>query len=265
MKPSAKEFARNAFQFVGKTYEEMDCQKFIEKAMKTVGINMDLAGSNTWYREMDWVGTPEECKRVFGCVPDGAILYILEHDGKEPARYKKDGKGNASHMGIVTNTGQGALHSSSKRGGVCESQFKGKTIPNGGWNRVGLSNMFDYGFEIEIGGKTMRDYFVAGGVVTAPIHMRKSPSTSAVIIAEIPQHSSVYFLSETDGWAKVIYDGHTGFVKKEFLLSTEAGTVDETFTDPVSPSVRDKIEEIARMAKDLGEKTEELLNEIGRG
>lgn len=263
MTASAKEFAVNASQFLGRLYKDMDCQEFVESVMETVGIYINLTGSNTWYRKMDWVGTPEECKRTFGLIPDGAILFILEHDGKEPAQYRKDGKGNASHMGIVTNTGQGAIHSSSSRGCVCESKFQGKTIPNGGWNRIGLSDLFDYGFDI--GGKPMRSYFVRGGVLTAPIHMRKSPSTSAAIVKDIPQNANVDYLSESNGWAKVIYDGYTGYVKSEFVKSTESGTVDTEFTDPVTPSVREMIEDIVKRVKELDERTSALMDEIGRG
>ena len=57
----------------------------------------------------------------------------------------KDGLGNASHVGVVTGAGKGVIHASASRGCVCESEFKGKTIPNGGWNRVGLMKQLDYG------------------------------------------------------------------------------------------------------------------------
>jgi hypothetical protein len=35
-----------------------------------------------------------------GKLVPGALVFILERDGKEPARYKADGLGNASHVGI---------------------------------------------------------------------------------------------------------------------------------------------------------------------
>lgn len=145
MRISAAAFAEAGKQYLGRTYREMDCQAFVEAAMERAGIRMNLAGSNAWYRKMTWTGTPEECKARFGAVPVGALLYILERDGKEPAKYKPDGVGNASHMGVKTGTGKGAIHSSASRGGVCESEFHDKTVPNGGWNRVGLWDAFDYG------------------------------------------------------------------------------------------------------------------------
>jgi hypothetical protein len=115
-----------------------DCQAFVERCLADAGLQIDLAGSNAWYREMDWTGTPEECVALFGRVPKGAFLFILEQDGGEPPKYKPDGLGNASHIGIATGRGEGALHSSSSRGCVAESRFAGKTVPGGGWNRVGL-------------------------------------------------------------------------------------------------------------------------------
>ena len=136
------------FQYLGVPYSKMDCQAFVEKCLADCGLDMNLAGSNAWYREVNrngWTGTPEECTALYGGVPNGAFLFILKHDNGEPQKYKADGLGNASHIGICTGKqGEGAIHSSSSRGCVCESKFKGKTIPNGGWNRVGLWDMVDY-------------------------------------------------------------------------------------------------------------------------
>lgn len=136
------------YVYIGTPYKQMDCQKFVERCLADCGLRMDLAGSNAWYREVmahGWTGTPEECVQKYGKVPAGAFLFILLQDGREPAKYKGDGIGNASHIGICTGTtGQGAIHSSSSRGMVCESKFQGKTIPNGGWNRVGLYDKVEY-------------------------------------------------------------------------------------------------------------------------
>ena len=136
------------FLYIGTPYKQMDCQAFVEQCLKDCGMNMNLAGSNAWYREVrknGWVGTPEECHAVYGGVPTGAFLFILKQDGGEPEKYKMDGLGNASHIGICTgDRGQGAIHSSSSRGMVCESKFQGTTIPNGGWNCVGLWDRVDY-------------------------------------------------------------------------------------------------------------------------
>lgn len=134
------------FEKLGTLYREMDCQAFIEWCLRQCGLKKDLAGSNAWYREVmknGTVMTPEECVKQLGKVPAGAFLFIHAFDGGEEKRGYRDGLGNASHIGIVTGKGEGAIHSSSSRGCVAESRFRGKTI-RGGWNRVGLWNKVRY-------------------------------------------------------------------------------------------------------------------------
>ena len=146
-----KQLGTVGFQKLGTPYSEMDCQAFVEWCLRQCGLNKDLAGSNAWFREVFKNGvimTPEECVKELGTVPAGAFLFILEHDGGEPAKYKPDGLGNASHIGLVTGKGEGAIHSSASRGCVAESKFKNKTI-NGGWNRVGLWNKVAYDYSGE--------------------------------------------------------------------------------------------------------------------
>ena len=155
-----KKLAETAFRYLGISYSKMDCQAFVEQCLRDCGLEKNLAGSNAWYRETAAHGavmTPEECAARLGTVPAGAFLFILEQDGKEPEKYRKDGLGNASHIGIVTGRGEGAIHSSASRGCVAESRFQNKTVRNGGWNRVGLWDQvrFDYGD----GGRTEPDPF----------------------------------------------------------------------------------------------------------
>ena len=96
MKYSAEALSLAGDKYLGRSYGEMDCQKFVEQCMADVGCRRDLRGSNAWYRAMDWTGTPEECLRQFGTVPKGAVLFIVESGGREPAKYRGDGKGNAA-------------------------------------------------------------------------------------------------------------------------------------------------------------------------
>ena len=150
MKYDATAFSFAGDKYLGRPYTEMDCQAFVERCMRDVGLVKDLAGSNAWYREVmrnGWVGSPEECMRVFGVIPRGALLFILKQDGREPSKYQGDGIGNASHIGICIQRHDGAINSSSSKGKVCYSTFKNKSI-NGGWNRVGLYNKFDYGTSV---------------------------------------------------------------------------------------------------------------------
>ena len=146
---SGKDLGEAGFKYLGVPYSKMDCQAFVEQCLRDCGLDMNLAGSNAWYREVMKNGvilTPEDCVKQMGKVPAGAFLFIHAFDGGEPEKYRKDGQGNASHIGIVTGLGEGAIHSSASRDCVAESRFRGKTI-RGGWNRVGLWDqvVYDYG------------------------------------------------------------------------------------------------------------------------
>lgn len=240
MKASAEEVARAAPKYLGKPYSEMDCQEFVERCLRDAGAPMNLPGSNAWYREVmrnGWAGTPEECKEIFGSVPKGAFLFILKQNGKEPAKYRRDGIGNASHIGLVTWTGKGAIHSSSSRGCVAESDFKGKTIPNGGWNRVGLWNVLSYGAEIDAAlEKTISDPMeqdeeaevqTEQATVWAengqPVKMRASREKGTAgygMYDEIPVGTVVDVISQDGTWSQVNYGRRHGwYIQSRFLKS----------------------------------------------
>lgn len=130
----------------GASLDGMDCQGLVEYCLIRAGVpksECNLKGSNAHWRACTWHGTPEECKKHFGEVPDGAAVFIVVHDGGEVDRGYRDDLGNANHIGLVLE-GR-ALHASSSRGGVAESAFYDKTIPNGGWNMIGLLPWVDYG------------------------------------------------------------------------------------------------------------------------
>lgn len=225
------------FQYLGVQYSQMDCQAFVEKCLRDCGLNMDLAGSNAWYREVNRNGrilTPEECVKELGCVPKGAFLFILERDGKEPEKYKPDGLGNASHIGLCTiPRGEGAIHSSASRGCVAESKFRQKSI-NGGWNRVGLWNRvaYDYGGGITPAPEPAPEpepqperTAIVGNVPAGnrqDVNLRKTPSPNGKLIERIRCGETVEVLSDDGEWAKVRWKGLTGFMMEQFLIFEEA-------------------------------------------
>ncbi len=235
---SAEEFSRAGDQFLGRSYEEMDCQKFVERCLECVGCLLDLKGSNAWFRKVQqegWTGSPEECVREFGSVPKGAFLFIHVFDGGEEKRGYHDGKGNASHIGIKTGRGKGAIHSSASRGCVAESEFHDRTIRNGGWNTVGLWNRMDYG-------KTMNWLLEHSGsgqmppeqkeeekhmtvTVTSPnggsVNLRKAPNKAAALVDRILPGTDAELLESGDGWSKIRVKGKTGWMMTEFLVTDE--------------------------------------------
>lgn len=249
------DLAKAGCKYLGRTYDSMDCQAFVEKCLADCGIHRNLSGSNAWYREMTWTGTPEECRNKFGGIPDGAFLFILKQDSGEPAKYKNDGIGNASHIGIRTgmsgrqmvkqaksegdaeaskyNYGNGAIHSSASRGHVCTSEFKDRTI-KGGWNMIGLWNRIDYGEKINKEIKS-GEYILdvpetpesnpTPGIVFASIgttvKMRQRPSTGCGVYWNVPIGDTVDIL-QTGDWDRIRWNGYIGYMRSTFVKKTDS-------------------------------------------
>lgn len=245
----------------GIPYSQLDCKSFVERCLRDIGVRVSWRGSNyMWRNVLSWKGTPEECVAKFGSVPTGALVFILKDDGGERARGYYDDEGNASHVGIVTNMGKGAMHSSSSRGGVCESEFKGKTIKNGGWNRVGLLACLDYGEKFETAGsapvepepvqpaqpaqqeaggfsdgeRPMEVYDPSGG--NGKVYFRMRPSKSAGWYGRLACGTRVTAIGESGEWTKVRYDGRTGWMMSMYLRDAGA-SYDGFNVDKIDTSV----------------------------
>ena len=279
-------------QFLGRSYDEMDCQRFIEKCLESLGLHMDLKGSNAWWREMTWTGAPEECVKIFGSVPKGAFLFIWAMDGGEVKRGYTDGRGNASHIGMKTGRGPGAIHSSSTRGCVAVSEFHDRTIPNGGWNRVGLWDRIDYGKTINwllehigIGDAPAQNTQEEGKAVTVTVtspngkdvNLRKEASKSAALVDRIPDGTKAELLSSGDEWSKIQALGKTGWMMTEFLVADDADlpAEDQDDFEPVDAGYdQDGAESITLTFTDaelraalpvLTKMAHQIIDTIGRG
>lgn len=283
------EIAKAAPDFMGRSYADMDCQEYVERVLQTVGIKKNLAGSNAWLRflsEKGWIGTPEQCKEIFGCIPVGAFLFILKHDGKEPERYKQDGIGNASHIGIYTGMtenemrdaaiaagvapgtakdctfGSGAMHSSQSRGKVCTSSFKGRSI-SGGWNMVGLWDEIAY-TDAGIGKdpadgtnkKTGGDVGLTGTVWAesgGTVNLRSNNRTSAGLVDRVPIGSEVEIMEpDVDGWSMIRWHGKTGWMQSRFIVS---GSI-----TPADPDAEQMILIPKSKLQEMREMLDELMN-----
>ena len=287
---NAEEFSKAGDKFLGRSYSEMDCQEFYERCLAECGVKIDLKGSNAWWRTMTWMGSPEECVKVFGRIPKGATLFIWADDGGEEARGYHDGKGNATHIGIKTGRGKGAIHSSASRGCVAESEFHDKTIRNGGWNRVGMrADLFDYGEEIN---RKLREYIDGGDdpaeddpdeggkepvseivemVVTSengkPVKMRAQPDPKCEIWDKIEIGTIVEVLDggratycAGSAWIHIKAGGKKGWMMEEFLEEMPDGGDDDFDPgdlDPDDGEPQDEDEEVT-ITMTLGEAREIL-------
>lgn len=223
-KPSAEAFASKATAYLGRSYDEMDCHDLINAMLDDMGIGKHYNGSNHLWRSMEWTGTPEEAVKAFGSVPVGALLFIVVHDGGEVARGYRDGLGNSKHVGVKTGTGKGAIHSSATRKCVCESEFRDKSIRNGGWNYVGLMKEFDYGFiapEEEppsVPAVNATTYATVTASSGSTVKMRAKPSRKCDLYWDVPVGATVEIRgSETKGWHPVRYGGRDGYMMTEYL------------------------------------------------
>ena len=290
MKPSAIDFSLAGDKYLGRSYEEMDCQAFVEKCMADVGYRRDLGGSNSWYRDCmknGWTGTPEESMKQFGSVPKGALLFILEPVGpKTLAKFRNDGIGDVTHMGIVTGRNDGAIHSSSSRGCVATSKFKGKTIPSGGWNRIGLLSVFDYGNTVNwvmehigLGGTSVqgtaeqRDEPTMNVIIHSenggPVKLRQSsdPKRSGYSIwEEIPSGTGAEVLQSGENWSRIRVGNRTGWMMSRFLVADDGDVPAEpelaeepAEKEPVNDEVQALLSEAYRILRDLCEKIENVV------
>lgn len=154
MKPRAVQLARAAVQAVGVgyTYDEMDCQAFIEHCARQAGGAMDYLGTNDMARRAAWLGTLSQAQAEGRLVPGAGLLIREETEANLPARYAGDGLGDFSHAGLyvgpdaLTDTDKtgrmrscDAVHSSATRGRVA-----GSTLQNG-WTHAIWFPEIDYG------------------------------------------------------------------------------------------------------------------------
>lgn len=130
--------------YLGKPYSKWDCQAFVEQVLKDLGVRKpdgspyNWKGSNSMYRNyIRWRGTIEECKKKFGCIPSGAFMFLVKHDGGEVKNGYHDDLGNASHVGLYVGTSPDPCMDSQPTGGV---QFRKMDV----FTHVGLMDMIDY-------------------------------------------------------------------------------------------------------------------------
>lgn len=226
-----KKLGEVGFQYLGVPYSEMDCQKFVEKCLADCGLKKDLPGSNAWYREVrrnGWTGTPEECKKQFGKIPTGAFLFILKDvSNSTPPKYRDDGIGDATHIGIVTDHPEGAIHSSQSNGCVCESKFSGKSI-KGGWNRVGL-----WWPEVHYEGvsptpepeptpepdpKPQPRTAVVFAHTGHTVNIRRFPNIGSALVERVPVGETVDIIEYGEEWCKVKWKWFKGYMMTNFLV-----------------------------------------------
>lgn len=256
MKPTGQAVVNEMLKLIGTPYAELDCQGAIEAAVKRAGGQMDYRGSNDMARNLAWLGTLDNAKRVLGDpMPVGAALFINEDESAStPERYRGDGLGDFTHVGLYAGEGlepfvppgkliprkYNVLHSSKSVGFVA-----GSTLKNG-WTHVGLFKEIDYGMTME-GGVSVspeaeeilnqgvnEDKLVQtnegawvqaqknryGVVVSAdgnPVKVREKPEKGAIYKYKAPVGTRVQMMGEKNGYYQIIYKGKARWMMQEFI------------------------------------------------
>ena len=210
------------------TYQQEDCQGFIEQTVKRAGGAMrDYRGSNDMYRNA--------CTKVVllkgARLQPGMVLFIVKQDGREPERYKPDGLGNADHIGWYTGGIYEVVHSSATRGGVAPSTLKN------GWTHAGWLKEIDYGERPQEENQEVIQ--VSTGYIDLPaeenVFLRISPSKTSAWFARVPGQAAVDIVSTSGDWARVKYGGKDGYVMAKFIEMAEAPPPITTPTVPIAP------------------------------
>lgn len=198
------------------TYAMEDCQAFIEQTVKRAGGRMkDYRGSNDMFRNA--------CSRVVPLksakLQPGMVLFIVQHDGREPDRYKPDGLGNASHVGWYTGGVYEVVHSSSTRGGVAPSTLKN------GWTHAGWLKEISYDdHPNDIPGNEVPP--MTTGYIDLPadsnVFLRISPKRDSGWFARVPGQAAVDIISTSPGWVRVRWGGHDGYIDSRYVLAGDA-------------------------------------------
>ena len=156
-KPSGAAVAAKAIAAVseGHTYAEMDCQAFVEYCVNQCGGSMAYAGSNDMYRNaMAYLATIENAKAEGKLVPGAGLLIVEEVSDGTPTKYRGDGLGDATHVGLYV--GEKALQDTDKSGNtrwcntVHSSSSRERVVggtTGGGWTHVILFKEIDYGID----------------------------------------------------------------------------------------------------------------------
>lgn len=239
------------------SYDDMDCQAAVEEALMRCGVpkkECDLGGSNSHYRNCWWRGTPERCCELLGIkeVPAGIGTFDLKPvSDTTPVKFRTDGYGDSTHMGIYMLNGETFNSSHSKGGVTIAVNFKGKKGVNGGTNMVGFLPWVDCGLtDVQMAAlrndanytgnepvvastgtpvvtqegvsalPTVEATITYGVVVAAnggDVRAREAPKPDAIWKYEIPNGRRVLVLGEKGNYYKVDWLGKGRWVQKNFI------------------------------------------------
>ena len=255
MKPTGKNVAAAAVQAVGVgyTYDEMDCQAFVEHCARQAGGRMDYLGTNDMARNAAWLGTVDNARAQGKLVPGAGMLIHEDTEANLPAKYRGDGLGDFSHVGLYV--GENALTDTDKNGQkrACDvvhssatmGRVAGSTLANG-WTHVMWFPEIDYGNEaglgvdqgaeidqgVDDGGTSVGDGLTAGAPAAGaeryamvvspdggPVKLRKSASAEETLYWLVNAGARVQVERERDGWALIRAICTDGYTRRAYMIA----------------------------------------------
>lgn len=254
MKPTANQVARAATlaAHVGYTYDELDCQAFVEHCVRQAGGRMDYLGTNDMARRAAWLGTLDEARAQGRLVPGAGLLIREATEANLPARYAGDGLGDFSHVGLYV--GENVLTDVDKNGNArsCDvvhssatmGRVAGSTLANG-WTHAMWFQEIDYGNDAGLGvdqgadsgdvadgGIDISDGLTAGVPATStkhyavvvspdggPVKLRKSASKDESLYWHVNPDARVQVERERDGWALIRAICTDGYTRRAYMMA----------------------------------------------
>lgn len=254
MKPSGEKVAKAAIGTlgIGYTYEDMDCQAFIEYCTKQAGGSMSYRGCNDMARKAVWLGTLENAKAEGKLVLGAGLLIHEDSEENLPAKYRGDGLGDFSHVGLYV--GENAVKDTDKNGRLrsCDvmhssqsmDRVAGSTLSNG-WTHVMWFEEIDYGVEVKPGvdigvvvgkpdgsdkdeiegltqGEPVSNKKIYAKVVSpngGPVNLRKSASLSEGMYWTVNNGATVLVEKEVGDWSLVKAICSDGYTRRAYMMS----------------------------------------------
>lgn len=199
-----------------------DCVGLIMGAMRRVdpGITFPLHSSNYFARRKTEALSPIGEGPL---LPGMAVYKARADNGSLNERYKNGSSYDNGdpldyyHMGVVTRAAPTEITHCTSGGGV-NGITTDRTAK--GWTHTGYLTGIDYGKE-----ETDMDSTKAARILTGdgnPLKLRPTPGTDRPPLARMPNGDPLQVLADADGWAKVVWQGQTGYCMSRFLQYTEA-------------------------------------------
>lgn len=207
----------------GRSLSGMDATGYIAYCLGRLGIPIQATGSNSLYREVGGTPIPLADALKRGLVVPGSLLFRVERDGGEPAKFRGDGLGNATFALICIAPGR-AAYPSEKMKKLIDTKIE---VVSGKANMVMLHPRLDYGAigaaPPQPGIQTPPETPTEMIVVTPDgrLNMRPRPSLNTMIMKRIDPGTRVQVNFNQGEWSHITHtiDGSsmTGWVMAKFL------------------------------------------------